>query len=364
MGMLIARLKPSRYGRLIARLTPSRYGVRSPLAIAALAVIVSIVMSPDRVAGQTPAAGAAKTKAPGKTWTPPRTPDGQPDLQGVWDYRTATPLERPPQFAGKEFLTDEDVAEYERRAAERQDGRPPDDPRTDPSVQAPDWLDYGKKVIGTKRSSLIVDPPDGRIPALTPEAQARAAARRDAGRAHGPADSPEDRNLWERCITRGLPEGVLPAGYNNNLQIQQTPGHVVLSMEMIHDARIVPLDGRPHLPGAVRQWMGDSRGHWEGNTLVVETTNFSDKSNFRGSGERLHLVERFTRVDTDTIDYRFTVDDPTTWTKPWTVAIPLVRSDGPIYEYACHEGNYGLQNILSQARALEKAEASAKKEQK
>jgi hypothetical protein len=328
--------------------------LRNHLLIAGLAMIVCIPMAPRRVAAQTPAAAAAKTKAPGKTWAPPRTPDGQPDLQGIWDYRTATPLERPARFAGKAFLTDEEVAEYERLAADREDGRPPDDGRSEPSVHAPYWLDYGKKVIGPKRSSLIVDPPDGKIPALTPEGQARAAARRAASSAHGPADSPEDRNLWERCITRGLPEGVLPAGYNNNIQIQQSAGHVVLAMEMIHDARIVPLDGRPHLPGAVRQWMGDSRGHWEGNTLVVETTNFSDKSNFRGSGEQLHLVERFTRVDADTIDYRFTVDDATTWTKPWTVAIPLVRSDGPIYEYACHEGNYAMQNILSQARTLEK----------
>jgi hypothetical protein len=330
--------------------------MRIPLAIAALTFIVSVLMVPGRAAGQTPAAGAAKVKAPGKTWTPPRMPDGQPDLQGVWDYRTATPLERPAQFAGKEFLTDEEVAEYERRAAEREDGRSPDDARSEPSVHAPYWLDYGKKVIGTKRSSLIVDPPDGRIPPLTPDAQARAAARRAASRTHGPADSPEDRNLWERCITRGLPEGVLPAGYNNNLQIQQTPGHVVLSMEMIHDARIVPLDGRPHLPATVRQWMGDSRGHWEGNTLVIETTNFSSKANFRGSADGLRLVERFTRVDADTIDYRFTVEDPTTWTKPWTVAIPLVRSEGQIYEYACHEGNRAMQNILHEARALEKVQ--------
>jgi hypothetical protein len=285
----------------------------------------------------------------------PRTPDGRPDLQGVWDYRTVTPLERPPQFAGKEFLTDEEVAEYERRAAARTDGRPPDDPRTDPSVQPPEWLDYGKKMVGGNRSSLIIDPPDGRIPPLTPAAQAKAAARRAEARTRGAADDPELRTTWERCITRGLPEGVLPAGYNNNLQIFQTPGYVVIVMEMIHDARIIPLDGRPHLRPGSGQWMGDSRGRWDGDTLVVDTINFSEKANFRGSTEGLHLVERFTRTSPTTIDYRFTVDDATTWTKPWTVVLPLVRNDGEIYEYACHEGNRGLANILRQARTMERA---------
>jgi hypothetical protein len=306
------------------------------------------------LAGQ-PAAGqsAAGANAP-SGWAVPRTPDGQPDLQGIWDYRTATPLERPPEFAGKEFLTDEEIADYERRAAARDDGRPPNDPRSDPSVHPPWWLDYGKQVVGTRRSSLIVDPPDGKMPPLTAEAQTRAAARRAAARGRGPADSPEDRTLWERCITRGLPEGMLPAGYNNNVQFLQTPGYVVIFSEMIHDARIVLLDGRPHVPQSVRPWTGDSRGRWDGDTLVVDTTNFSDRTSFRGSSERLHLVERFTRIDADTIEYRFTVEDPTTWTRPWTVTFPLVKSEGPIFEYACHEGNYGLQNILKNARAEEK----------
>ncbi len=288
------------------------------------------------------------------TWTVPRMPDGHPDLTGVWDYRTATPLERPAEFAGKEFLTDAEIADYERRARERPDGRNPDDPRTDPSVQAPDWLDYGKQMVASRRSSLVVDPKDGRIPPLTPEAQARAATRRAETRNRGAADNPENRSTWERCITRGLPEGVLPAGYNNNIEIFQAPGYVVLLMEMIHDARIVPLDGRPHLPGGARQWMGDSRGRWEGDTLVVDTVNFSEKANFRGAAEGLHLVERFTRVAADRIDYRFTVEDPSTWTRPWTVELPLVKSDGLVYEYACHEGNHGLANILSQARTAER----------
>jgi hypothetical protein len=302
------------------------------------------------------AAGFAQSAAVATSssgWVMPRTPDGRPDLQGVWDYRTATPLERPAEFAGKEFLTEAEIADYERRAAAREDGRPPNDARTDPSVHPPWWLDYGRQVVGTRRSSLVVDPPDGRIPPLTAEAQKRAADRRAASRGRGPADSPEDRSLWERCITRGLPEGMLPAGYNNNVQFLQTPTHVVIVSEMIHDARVVPIDGRPHLPGAIRTWMGDSRGRWDGDTLVVETTNFSAKTSFRGASEHLRLTERFTRVDQHTIEYRFTVDDPSTWTRPWTVTFPLVKSDGLIYEYACHEGNYGLQNILTNARAAD-----------
>jgi hypothetical protein len=327
-----------------------------PQCAGLIVAIATCCLSPSRSDAQE-RAGSAANRIPTRAsaWVVPRTSDGQPDLQGVWDYRTATPLERPAQFKDKAFLTDAEVAAYERLAAERPDGRPPDDPRTDPSVQAPSWLDYGKRVVADNRTSLIVDPADGRIPPLTPGAQKREADRRAAARAHGSADSAEDRSLWERCITRGLPEGVLPAGYNNNIQIFQTPGHVGLLMEMIHDARIAPLDGRPHLPRGVTQWMGDSRGRWEGDTLVVETTNFSGKVNFRGAGEHLRLVERFTRTGENTIDYRFTAEDRTTWVQPWTVAVPLVRNEGLTYEYACHEGNLGLRNILGYARALENA---------
>jgi hypothetical protein len=296
-----------------------------------------------------------------KPWTAPRTPDGHPDLQGIWDYRSATPLQRPQQFAGREFMTAEEAAEYERRAAEREDGRPPDDPRTEQSVHPAWWLDYGKTVVKTRRTSLIVDPPDGRIPPLTPDAQKRNAARRAEAATHGPADSYENRSLFERCLTRGAPEGMLPGPYNNNLQLLQMPGYVVLFTEMIHDARIVPMDGRPHSAPTMRGWMGDSRGRWEGDTLVVDTVNFSDKISFRGSSGKLHLVERFTRLDADTLEYRFTVEDPDTWTTPWTVAYPMVRTTEKIYEYACHEGNYGLRNILSNAR-WEESEAARKKQ--
>ena len=309
--------------------------VRKIALLLALALLIPVAVAGQRTA---------------KTWTPPRTPDGHADLQGLWDFRSATPLERPTRFAGREFMTPDEVVAYEQEALVREDGRPPDDGRTEQSVHPAWWLDYGKTVVKTRRTSLIVDPPDGRIPPLTPQAQQRNAARRAAAREHGPADSYENRSLQERCITRGLPEVILPGPYNNNLQIVQAPGYVVLVTEMIHDARIVPIDGRPHTSPAVPQWMGDSRGHWEGDTLVVDTTNFTDRTSFRGSGAGLHLVERFTRIDADTLDYRFTVDDPTTWTRPWTVAYPMVRTVGLMYEFACHEGNYGLRNILAGAR--------------
>jgi hypothetical protein len=201
----------------------------------------------------------------------------------------------------------------------------------------------------------VIDPPEGRIPALTVDAQKKADARAEARR-RSPADGPEDRPLVERCIlwpTAGPP--MVPSGYNNNYQILQTPGSVVILIEMIHDVRVIPLDGRPHLSQNIRHWMGDSRGHWEGNTLVVDTTNFTGKTNFRGSSENLHLIERFTRVDGDTINYEFTVNDPASFTKSWTAAIPMTKTEGPIFEYACHEGNYGMTNLLNGARAQEKA---------
>jgi hypothetical protein len=318
-------------------------------AIVLLVALALAVLAAQPMAGQ------------GKPRTLPRTSDGHPDLQGIWDYRSATPLERPARFAGKEFMTAEEAADYERLAAAREDGRPPDDPRTEQSVHPAWWLDYGKTVIKTRRTSLIVDPPDGKIPPLTEEGQKRLAARRAEARTRGPADSYENRGLFERCLTRGVPEGMLPGPYNNNLQVLQAPGFVVLFTEMIHDARVIPMDGRPHTGSPLRRWMGESRGRWEGDTLVVDTTNFTDKTNFRGSGANLHLVERFTRLDADTLEYRFTVDDPTTWTRPWTVAYPMIRTEGPIYEYACHEGNYGLRNILSGARAEERLAAETQK---
>jgi len=296
----------------------------------------------------------------------PRLADGHPDLQGTWDFRSATPLERPARFEGREFMTPKEVIEYEQLALQREDGRPPDDARSveEQSVHPVWWLDYGKKVVKTARTSLIVDPPDGKMPPQTPEARERLAARRAAARTHGPADSYENRSLFERCLTRGLPEQLLPGPYNNNLQIVQAPQHVVLMTEMIHEARIVPTDGRPHAGAAIRSWTGDPRGRWDGDTLVVDSTNFTDRTTFRGSGGNLHLVERFTRLDADTLEYRFTVEDPTTWTRPWTVAYPMTRTDAPVYEYACHEGNYGLRDILSGARYEEQIVADPEKKRK
>jgi hypothetical protein len=302
---------------------------------------------------------AAKVKPSIKAWTLPHTPDGRPDLQGVWTNTTITPLERPAEFAGKTYLTEQEAAAYEKKTAATNTGD-----RRDGGAEADVarsynefWRDRGTKVIGSRRTSLVTEPEDGRVPALTPEAQKRVAEAAAITRAHA-TDGPEYRNLWERCLTRGLP--MLPGPYNNDFQIVQTAGYVVILHEMIHDARIIPLDGRPHVPQNVQQWMGDGRGHWEGDTLVVETTNFSEKSNFRGANANLHLIERFTRVDPETIRYEFTVDDPTTFTKPWKAEIPMTRAEGPIFEYACHEGNYALADILRGARAEEAAKEGSK----
>jgi hypothetical protein len=298
-----------------------------------------------------------------KNWTTSHTPDGQPDLQGLWSNATITPLERPKELAAKEFFTSAEAAEYEKRVLDesnkdRRDGPPEADVGR---AYNDSWWDRGTKVVPTRRTSIIVDPPDGRIPALTPEAQ-KAESARVAVRQR-PAGGPEDRGLPERCIlwpTAGPP--MLSSAYNNNYQILQIPGYVVIFIEMIHDVRIIPLDGRPHLASHVRQWMGDPRGRWEGNTLVVDTTNFTAKNPFRGSDRNLHLIERFTRIDPDTILYRFTVEDPTAFTRIWTGEVPMTRTPGPIYEYACHEGNYSMTNILSGARAEDRAaEEVAKK---
>ena len=300
-------------------------------------------------------AQAQSPAAPTADWTLPRTPDGRPDLQGVWSFATLTPLERPGTLAGREFLSDAEVTERNHNA--RIGGDQPPRPGN-PGTYNAFWWDRG---TSDGRTALIVDPPDGRLPALTPEAEQRAAARAEARRARGPADSWEDRSLAERCIHyRPLPR--LPTGYNNHHQIFQTPGYVVILTEMIHNVRIIPLDGRPHIGAGISQWNGDSRGHWEGDTLVVETTNFSDKEIFRGSGANRHLIERFTRVDADTIEWEFTVEDPTTWTKPWTGMLPFSKVEGPIYEYACHEGNYGMESILAGHRADEKAAEEAAKQ--
>ncbi len=298
-----------------------------------------------------PARGQARKSA----YTPPRTPDGQPDLQGIWSSTTSTPLERPAELAGKAIFTPAEAAAYEKQTVKRAnaDVRSTDAEADVSGAYNEAWRDRGK-VVKTLRTSLIVDPPDGKIPPLTPDGERRAAALTAERRDH-PADGPESRGLAERCIlwpTAGPP--MLPGGYNNNYQIFQTRDQVAIVIEMIHEVRVIPLDTRPHLPSSVRQWMGDSRGHWEGNTLVVDTTNFTGKTRFRGASENMHLTERFTRTNADTILYEFTVDDPAAFTKPWTAAITMNQSPGPVYEYACHEGNYGMVGILAGAREQEK----------
>jgi len=277
-------------------------------------------------------------------WTPPRAPDGHPDLQGYWYFGSATPLERPKEFEGKTFLTAEEAAAFEHRT---------DEHRGDVlAVHAPEWLDYGKRMDTDRRTSLIIDPPDGRVPPLTPAARARIAARR-ARTQNGPADNPEDRPIQERCLVFGAGPPLLPGPYNNNMEIVQTPGALVVLSEMIHDARIVALDGRPAPPPSIRSWLGSSRGHWDGDTLSVETTNFPEAVSFRGSDEQLRVLERFTLVGPDTLRYEFTIDDPTAFTQRWTGAFTMSRTRDRIYEFACHEGNYGLMNILRAARAEE-----------
>jgi len=290
-----------------------------------------------------------------KTWTPPRTPDGQPDLQGVWTNSTLTPLERPAELAGKTVLTEREAADYvkgllQRVNTDRRDGGA----QTDVGRSYNEfWRDRGND-LADRRTSLIINPTDGRIPALTPEAQKRVDATRAWMQEHS-TDGPEGRSLAERCIqwtTSGPP--MLPGPYNNDTQFVQGPGYVMILSEMIHDTRMIPLDGRPHVSAAIREWMGDSRGHWEGNTLVVDTTNFTSEYSFRGSDANLHLTERFTRVSPEVMQYEFTVDDPTAFTKPWTARISFNKTNERVYEYACHEGNYALTDILAGARASEK----------
>jgi len=301
---------------------------------------------------------AAQSMASRKGWTPPKTPDGQPDLQAIWTNATITPFERPADLRDKAFLTEAEAAAIERQASTRRDEEAPPRPG-DVGNYNQFWFDSGEHVVTTRRTSLVIDPPDGRVP-LRPEAE----AARDYNSARE-RDSPEFMSVWDRCITRGAPAGMFPAGYNNAYQIVQSKNYVVIHYEMIHEARIIPIDGRPHLPANVRLWNGDPRGRWEGNTLVVDTTNYNNKGWISTSAaggrikgvpqtESLHVVERFTPIDANTIDYEATIDDPKMFTRPWTVSVPLHRDPTyRIYEYACHEGNYAVGNILRGARAAE-----------
>ena len=319
-------------------------------------------------AGQVPT--ARRTTKTGTTdWTQPRTPDGQPDLQGIWTNATLTPLERPAELAAKEFLTTQEAEDYQKRVLARwdRDNRAGGAEADLGRAYGGAWWDADARLVPVTRTSLIVDPPEGKLPPLTPEAERRASDARIA-RLRRPADGPEDRPLMDRCLwwpAVGPP--MLPSFANNspysplvsNYQVLQGPGYVAIVTEILHETRIIPLDGRPHLSQKIRQWMGDARGRWEGATLVVDTANFTPKSRFRETGAQLHLVERFTRTDPDTILYEFTVNDPVSLTRPWSARIPMIRSQGPIIENACHEGNYGLKFILDIARWEERQAAGA-----
>ena len=354
-------------------------------AALALAALVSVP-----VAAQT--STSAKAKSPAKAWTPPKTPWGDPDLQGVWPGTDmiGTPLQRDASFGTRAFLTEEEFAKKVSHSKEQADIDNAEFASHDPKIARGDafatceqdpercrngvrigppnyWDDRGKP---NRQASLVMDPPDGRIPPLTAEAQKVVAERNAARRARpcatssgGCHDSWEDESLWDRCITRGTVGSIVPNTYNQGNQIVQVPGYVVLRNEMIHESRMIPLDGRPHLPAAFRTWMGDSRGHWEGTTLVVETTNFNDQAVVGNTpaSSSLRLVERFTRTDADTLNYQVTVDDPKTWTKPWTISFPLKNDPKyQLFEYACHEGNYYMRNALSGARTAEKSAPGSK----
>ena len=299
-------------------------------------------------------------------WTLARTVDGQPDLQGVWANNNVTPLERPPEWEGKERLTDRELEALKVAASQASNGGA-DALFGDQLVLAaiarakaesydPTTGNYNQFWVADRdfsnRTSLVVDPPDGRIPPFTEAASERLCKQMKHALGH-PADTWTDRPLSERCITYGVP--MIHAGYNSYLQIFQSADYVVIRMEMIHDARVIPLDSRPHLDESIRQWHGDSRGHWEGDTLVIETRNYSPKSDFQGARQNLHVTERLTRVGPNTLNYDITVDDPSTWTKPWTASIPFMGTTDAIFEYACHEGNYGMEGILAGHRALEAA---------
>ena len=326
-------------------------------AVVAVAVLVAL-FAPAPTAGQTPSSPTKATTVE-KAWTPPHTPDGKPDLQGIWTDNTLTPFERPKGVGAKEFYSDQELAELTKRARQGNVGEEGDLGAARQQAVRYDLELYGfdptKLRFSSKRTSLIVGP-EGVVPPMLPQARERNAERAAQSKGHE-FDSHENRPLSERCILMNQERIPMTPGANegNLLQIVQGPGYVSLLHEIDHSTRVIPTDGRPHVPQNIRLWQGDSVGHWEGNTLVVDTTNFTNLSAYRGSSERLHLVERFTRTAGDTMVYQFTVEDPTTWAKPWTAEIPWTKSKGPVYEWACHEGNTMISTILRGARVEEEA---------
>ncbi|PYU34171.1 MAG: hypothetical protein DMG31_06840 [Acidobacteria bacterium] len=341
-------------------------------SMATLALGVMVLLTAASAAGQA-SSPVAKTTSAHKALTPPRTADGQPDLQGVWTNNTVTPLERPKGLAGKELYTEAELQALAKKERERlsqieDEGQPPANHSGVEGAPADDvhydfsqfGLDRGQSKLAWNRRTSIIVGPDGKIPPLTPEARARLAEIRAKAKGHE-FDGPENLTLGARCLARPNVAPLLPTAYNSNLQIVQGRGYVAIETEEIHDVRIIPTDGRPHIPKTIHQWYGDSVGHWEGNTLVIDTTNFTDLSPFRGA-QNLHMIERLTRADEDTILYQFTVEDPGMWTKPWSGELPIVKIQGQLYEYACHEANYALADTLRGARVTE--EQAAKKSAK
>ena len=333
-----------------------------------LVAIAVIALATRGVAGQAPASpGSTKPAPTAKKWKVPHTPDGQPDLQGYWTNSTYVPLERPDRVT-KALYTEQEFAALGKDAAARVAEQ------TEPGTVADvhyDFTQFGLDrsqsafVKNDLRSSMIVDPPTGKLPPLSADGQKRAADRAaDRRRLGATTDAVQNMPIGTRClIMAGSGPPMMNAGYNSNYHIVQGAGYVMILVEMIHDARIIPIDNRAPLPANMRQWMGDSRGHWEGDTLVIETTNLNGRNPYRGSSDGMRVTERLTRVDADTIAYRFTVEDPGTWTAPWTAEAPMTKSVGPIFEHACHEGNYGVMNTLAGARLEDKkaAEGAAKK---
>jgi len=336
---------------------------RNLVSTAVLVAGMFVLLAPIAV-GQA-LAPAAKAGSSEKVWTPPRTPGGQPDLQGVWTNNTVTPMQRPKALGAKEFYAEAELEALMKNESLRANQAVEEGRGTEAGTAEDVHYDFAQfgldraqsKLAWNRRTSIIVGP-EGAIPPLTPEARKRNTERAAKAKGHE-FDGPENLTLGARCLTRpNVGPPLLPSAYNSNLQIVQGAGYVMIETEMIHDARMIPTDGRPHISKNIRQWMGDSVGHWEGNTLVVDTTNFTELSPFPGA-QNLHVVERLTRVDPNTILYQFTVEDPGMWTKPWSGELPITKIDGQLYEYACHEANYGLMNTLRGARVAE--EEAAKK---
>jgi len=313
--------------------------------------------------GEVPGRKHVAPLPPRGTFVPPRTPWGDPDIAGDYNNsdESGIPFEKPDEFAGRrmEDITNAELAKLVQQRQEQTIERTPGLSEFPGATSPMHWFE--NYYAANSRAWLVVEPADGKVPPQTAEAQQRARARQQARAGRGPADSWEDRSLYDRCITRGIPGSMMPAIYGNSYHIQQGPGFVTITYEMVHDTRVIPLDGRKHLDSSIRQYVGDGRGRWDGNVLVVETTNFTDKTPYRGSSDQLKLIERFTPLGPDTVEWAVTFEDPHTWARPWTFAMNLTRDPAqPPFEYACHEGNYGLRNILEAARAEERAAGATK----